>query len=77
MSVQGFAAKGPREKLVPFVYDLEPLGPHDVVVAITHCGICHSDIHLINNDWGITHFPIVAGHEIGAEAQETGGVTTE
>ncbi len=76
MSVQGFAAKGPREKLVPFVYDLEPLGPHDVVVAITHCGICHSDIHLINNDWGITQFPIVPGHEIVGVVEEVGAEVT-
>ena len=45
-------------------------------IAITHCGICHSDLHLISNDWGISQYPFIPGHEIvgtvaalGAEVQ--------
>jgi uncharacterized zinc-type alcohol dehydrogenase-like protein len=40
------------------------LGPHDVGIEILYCGICHSDVHKVNNDWGNTHFPVVPGHEI-------------
>jgi uncharacterized zinc-type alcohol dehydrogenase-like protein len=72
MSVKAFAAKGPREKLVPFSYDLSQPGPHEVLVSITHCGICHSDIHLINNDWGVSQYPLVPGHEIVGRIEAVG-----
>jgi len=39
-------------------------GPHDVAIEILYCGICHSDVHKVNDDWGTTHFPVVPGHEI-------------
>src|SRR5947208_15565366 len=39
-------------------------GPHDVEIKILYCGICHSDVHKVNDDWGNTQFPIVPGHEI-------------
>ncbi len=37
---------------------------HEVEIGITHCGICHSDLHLISNDWGISQYPFIPGHEI-------------
>ncbi len=40
------------------------LAPHDVEIKISHCGICHSDLHLITNDWGISQYPFIPGHEI-------------
>src|SRR5256712_13000595 len=39
-------------------------GPHDVEIEILYCGICHSDVHKVNDDWGTTHFPVAPGHEI-------------
>lgn len=42
----------------------EALGPNDVDVEITHCGVCHSDLHQIDNAWGVASFPLVPGHEI-------------
>jgi uncharacterized zinc-type alcohol dehydrogenase-like protein len=72
MPVRGYAAKAPRESLVPYEYTLAPLGPYDVEIAITHCGICHSDIHLIDNDWGISQYPLVPGHEIVGEITKVG-----
>lgn len=76
MTIRGYAAKKPKGPLEPFQYDPKPLESHEVEVKISHCGICHSDIHLIDNDWGITDFPLVPGHEIvgtvtslGAEVQ--------
>jgi uncharacterized zinc-type alcohol dehydrogenase-like protein len=50
--------------LVPHEYEPAPLGPLDVEIAISHCGICHSDIHLIDDDWAMTKYPLVPGHEI-------------
>jgi alcohol/geraniol dehydrogenase (NADP+) len=51
MSIRAFAASGVKQPLEPFSYDPAALGAHDVEIAISHCGICHSDLHLIDNDW--------------------------
>ena len=64
MSFHSYAAHGKRGALVPFVYEPSPLGPHDVEIRITHCGICHSDVHLVDGDWGVGTYPLVPGHEI-------------
>ena len=80
MTIRAFAAKGPREKLVPYEYNARPVGPYDVAIAINYCGICHSDLHLLNNEWGITQYPLVPGHEIVGTVAEAGanvrGMTT-
>jgi len=60
----GYAAFEENGILRPFEYPLKKLGPQDVEITITHCGICHSDLHAIQNDWKITKFPVVPGHEI-------------
>jgi uncharacterized zinc-type alcohol dehydrogenase-like protein len=62
--IQGLAAHAAGAELLPFHYDPGKLEPHDVEIAITHCGICHSDLHLISNDWGISQYPFIPGHEI-------------
>lgn len=51
-------------ELLPFRYDPGQLGLQEVEIAISHCGVCRSDIHLISNDWGTSHFPFIPGHEI-------------
>jgi uncharacterized zinc-type alcohol dehydrogenase-like protein len=62
--IQGLAAHAAGAELSPFRYDPGELGPQEVEIAITHCGICHSDLHLISNDWGISQYPFIPGHEI-------------
>jgi len=62
--IQGLAAHAAGAELLPFRYDPGELGPHQVEISITHCGICHSDLHLISNDWGISQYPFIPGHEI-------------
>jgi uncharacterized zinc-type alcohol dehydrogenase-like protein len=62
--IQGLAAHAAGAELLPFKYDPGELGPQEVEIAITHCGICHSDLHLIANDWGISQYPFIPGHEI-------------
>ncbi|MBU3729735.1 MAG: hypothetical protein FGM37_10905, partial [Phycisphaerales bacterium] len=59
-----FAAHAARGALEPFDYAPLPLGDHDIEVAISHCGICHSDVHLVDDDWGISAYPLVPGHEV-------------
>jgi uncharacterized zinc-type alcohol dehydrogenase-like protein len=62
--IQGVAAHAAGAELLPFHYDPGELGPMEVEIGITHCGICHSDLHLIANDWGISQYPFIPGHEI-------------
>lgn len=50
MQINCYAAFGIKEKLQSFKYNSNLLGPYDVEVQISHCGICHSDLHLIDND---------------------------
>ncbi|MDE3150013.1 MAG: NAD(P)-dependent alcohol dehydrogenase [Acidobacteriota bacterium] len=62
--IQGLAVHAAGAELVPYHYDPGALGPQDVEIAITHCGICHSDLHLISNDWGMSQYPFIPGHEV-------------
>ena len=62
--IHGLAVHAAGAQLVPYKYDPGELKPNEVEVRITHCGVCHSDAHLINNDWGISRYPFIPGHEI-------------
>jgi alcohol/geraniol dehydrogenase (NADP+) len=62
--IQGLAAHAAGAELLSLRYDPGELGMHEVEIGITHCGICHSDIHLISNDWGISQYPFIPGHEV-------------
>jgi uncharacterized zinc-type alcohol dehydrogenase-like protein len=62
--IQGLAVYAAGAELLPYRYDPGKLGAHEVEIAITHCGICHSDLHLISNDWGISQYPFIPGHEV-------------
>ena len=62
--IQGLAAHAAGAELLPYRYDPGKLGASEVEIAISHCGICHSDLHLIANDWGISQYPFIPGHEI-------------
>jgi uncharacterized zinc-type alcohol dehydrogenase-like protein len=62
--IHGLAAHAAGAELLPYHYDPGKLGPQEVEIAITHCGICHSDLHLISNDWGISQYPFIPGHEV-------------
>ncbi|KAJ3040394.1 hypothetical protein HDV00_010948 [Rhizophlyctis rosea] len=60
----GYAAHAPKSDLQPFTYEPLPLGPEDVEIKISHCGICASDIHTMDSGWGPTQYPVIVGHEI-------------
>lgn len=64
MTVKAYAAAQQGAALEPFSYKEAKLGQGDAEIAISHCGVCHSDVHLIDNDWGISHYPLVPGHEV-------------
>ena len=62
--IQGLAAHAAGAELLNFRYDPGKLGLQEVEIAVSHCAVCHSDIHLVSNDWGISHYPFIPGHEI-------------
>jgi hypothetical protein len=61
---KAWVAKAPKQPLVVEAIDLGPLGPEDVEVAVEHCGLCHSDLSVLNHDWGISQYPAILGHEV-------------
>jgi alcohol/geraniol dehydrogenase (NADP+) len=63
------AAKGP---LVAYAYEPTELRPADVEIEVSHCGVCHSDLHLIDNDWASSAYPLVPGHEIVGTVRAVG-----
>jgi alcohol dehydrogenase (NADP+) len=64
MNVLGYAAPSAKAELAPYQFKRRDIRADDVVIEILYCGICHSDVHHVNNDWGGTTYPIVPGHEI-------------
>jgi len=64
MHIECYAAYDAGKPLEKFRYEPKLLGPWEIEVEVTYCGICHSDIHLIDDDWGISSYPLVPGHEI-------------
>ena len=72
MNIHAFAVQCPGAALHPFDYELRELGPHEIDIKVSHCGVYHSDVHLIDNDWNISHYPLVPGHEIIGAVGATG-----
>jgi uncharacterized zinc-type alcohol dehydrogenase-like protein len=62
--IKAYAALAKGGKLQPFEFDPGPLRDDHVEIKVTYCGICHSDLSMINNEWGITAYPFVPGHEV-------------
>ena len=71
-TVQAYAAQDAGTKLEPFSYELDELGSEQVDIKVHYCGICHSDLSMINNEWGMTQYPFVAGHEVVGEIISAG-----
>lgn len=76
MRINAFAAYKKGEELKAFEYEPSGLKANECIVQIETCGICHSDIHMIDNDWMISKYPIVPGHEIVGKVLEAGKEVT-
>ncbi|MFP4147278.1 MAG: NAD(P)-dependent alcohol dehydrogenase [Halorhodospira sp.] len=63
-ATQAYAAQSPDSGLAPYEIDRRAPRPDDVAIEIDYCGVCHTDIHFVQNDWGMTQYPVVPGHEI-------------
>lgn len=62
--INAFAAHEAGGKLEPFEYDPGPLKDSEVEIDVEYCGICHSDLSMIDNEWGLSQYPLVPGHEV-------------
>jgi alcohol dehydrogenase (NADP+) len=61
---KAYAAQTASAPLTPYDFERRNPGPHDIEIDILYCGVCHTDIHFINNDFGMSMYPLVPGHEI-------------
>ena len=63
-TIKSWAAMAAKAPLQPYEFDPGPLGDEEVDIAVEYCGLCHSDLSMIDNDWGMSAYPLVAGHEV-------------
>ena len=76
MLVKGHAAVAAGEPLREYSFDLAEPGPSEVDIKVTHCGICHTDVAMVDNEWGLSQYPVVPGHEIVGVVLKVGSAVT-
>lgn len=72
IATKGYAAPAANAPLAPFNFERREPGPHDVQFDILFCGVCHSDLHQVEDEWGHGIFPMVPGHEIVGKITKVG-----
>jgi uncharacterized zinc-type alcohol dehydrogenase-like protein len=72
VTVHAYAALNQGQRLEPHSFEFGALGANEIEIKVSHCGICHTDIHLIDNDWGLSSYPLTPGHEAVGEVAEVG-----
>ena len=72
LKTPAYAAQSAKSPLAPFTIERHKPRSHEVLIDIVYCGVCHSDIHMVGNDLGISIFPMVPGHEIVGRVVEVG-----
>ena len=70
--IKGYGAQSSDAKLKQMEIERREVKPNDVKIKITYCGVCHSDIHTVEDDWGNAKYPVVPGHEIIGRVVEVG-----
>src|SRR5215469_14863584 len=70
--INAWVAATAKGKLVREQVDLGPLGAEEVEVQVEHCGLCHSDLSVWSNEWGLSQFPVLLGHEVVGRVVEVG-----
>ena len=76
-TAKGYAAPAAGAPLAPFSFERREPDADDVVISIKYCGVCHSDIHMVDNGWGMSVYPIVPGHEIAGVVTAVGANVTK
>jgi len=74
MKIKAYAALAPNAALIPYEYEAGPLQAEEVEVEVEFCGICHSDISMIANEWGLSSYPLICGHEVIGRVSAIGEV---
>lgn len=64
MTINAWATSGPNQPLKPYSYEPGELAADDVEIAVEACGLCHSDVSVMDNEWGISTYPVIPGHEV-------------
>ncbi|MCG7546178.1 NAD(P)-dependent alcohol dehydrogenase [Pseudoalteromonas sp. MM17-2] len=72
MTINAYAAMEAGQALEPYQYDPGELAADEVEIAVDHCGICHSDLSMIDNEWGMSEYPLVGGHEVIGRIEKVG-----
>jgi len=72
LAAKGYAALSPKSPLAPFEFKRREVGEQDVLIDIAYCGVCHSDVHQVRDEWGGSLFPMVPGHEIVGRVTQVG-----
>jgi uncharacterized zinc-type alcohol dehydrogenase-like protein len=72
IETKGYAAQNSKSPIAPWVFERREVGTHDIQIDIIYCGVCHSDLHQIHNEWGDSIFPMVPGHEIIGRVSKLG-----
>ncbi|ROS00232.1 putative zinc-type alcohol dehydrogenase-like protein [Sinobacterium caligoides] len=75
--IKAYAATDAGAELTPYEYDPGPLADGDVEIAVESCGICHSDLSMLDNEWGLSQYPLVPGHEIVGTVAAIGSDVTQ
>ena len=70
--IQAYAAMQAGAELVPYEFDAGELLPQQVEIQVEYCGLCHSDVSIIQNDWGVSEYPVVPGHEVIGRISQIG-----
>ena len=70
--IKAYASLGKGQPLTPYEYEPGPLGPEQVEIKVEYCGICHSDLSMLDNEWGFSKYPLIAGHEVVGTVTATG-----
>ena len=74
MTIHAYASHKPGGKLEAFEYDPGSLKPDEIEIDVEYCGICHSDLHMLKNEWGLTQYPFVPGHEVVGKVSAIGSM---
>ena len=72
MKTASYAAHAAKKTLQQHTIERRALKSTDVLIEIEYCGVCHTDLHFVNNDWGMTEYPVVPGHEIVGRISQIG-----
>lgn len=71
-TINAYAARQLGGSLEPFTYEVGELQPNEVEIDVLYCGICHSDLSMVDNEWGMSEYPLVGGHEIIGKISSVG-----